>query len=144
MTASYDESVRSITLNADSTLAIATGAPGLPGSLTGNAVAGNQYRAIVVSGARQAGLANASASPAGVLQTKPQAAGNAATIAIGGVSKVKVSTNIVAGATVFCNTDGTGANVSANVGGVTAVLGIALDTSTVAGALVPVLLKLSE
>lgn len=137
----YDESLRTITLNADSTLAIFTGAPGLPGSLTGNAVAGNQYRAVVVTGARQAGLSNANnGKVVGILQTKPQAAGNAATIGFSGVSKVKCSTNITAGAVVYADANGEGSNSNAT----TVVLGTALDTSTVVGSLVPVLLQLAE
>lgn len=145
----YDEALRTITLNADATLAVFTGAPGLPGSANGVNVAGNQYRAVIVTGARQAGLSNANATTGkvvGILQNKPQAAGkgNAATIGFSGISKVKVSTNINAGQTVFANTDGTGANVGANVGGVNIAIGIALDTSTVNGSLVPVLLQLGE
>lgn len=138
----YDESLRTITLNADSTLAVFTGAPGLPGSLTGANVAGNQYRFVIVTGAHQAGLVTAVANkPVGVCQSKPQGAGNAATIGFSGVSRVKVSTNVVAGAVVYLAADGTGCNASAN--SATAV-GIALDTSTTAGALVPVLLTLGE
>src|SRR5512139_3842524 len=107
--ATYDESLRTITLNADATLAKFTGAPGLPGSLTGANQAGNQYRAVVLSGARQAGLANANSGAqggvVGVLQNKPQAAGNASTIGIGGISKVAMSTNINAGDVVFVAAD---------------------------------------
>ena len=143
----YDESLRTITLNADSTLAKFTGAPGLPGSLTGANQAGNQYRAVIITGARQAGRADANVAngvTVGILQNKPQAAGQAATIGIGGISKVMCSTNISAGQAVFAAADGTGANVGANIGGSNVKLGTAVETSTVVGSLVPVLLQLSE
>lgn len=139
--ATYEESLRTITLNADATLAKFTGAPGLPGSLTGANQAGNQYRAVVISGARQAGLSNANnGTVVGVLQNKPQAAGNAATIGIGGISKVAMATNISAGQAVFAAADGRGSN--SNSSGLK--LGEAVETSTVVGSLVPVLLQLSE
>lgn len=137
----YDESLRSITLNADATLAKFTGAPGLPGSATGANVAGNQYRAVVVTGARQAGLSNANNGKiVGILQTKPQAAGNAATVGFSGVSKVMTATNITAGQLVYAEATGKGSN--SNASGL--LIGTALETSTVAGSLVPVLLMLSE
>lgn len=137
----YDESLRSITLNADSTLAVFTGAPGLPGSATGANVAGNQYRAVVITGARQGGLSNANnGTIVGILQSKPQSTGNAATVAIGGVSKVVMATNITAGQVVYAAADGKGSNSNASA----LRIGQALETSTVANALVPVLLQLSE
>jgi hypothetical protein len=141
MTANYDESLRTITLNADATLAVLTGAPGLPGSANGVNVAGNQYRAVVVTGARQAGLSNANnGKVVGVCQSKPQYTGNASTIGFSGVSRVMTSTNVTAGQAVYCDANGKGSN--SNATGV--LLGIALDTSTTAGSLVPVLLQLSE
>ena len=139
--ATYEEALRTITLNADATLAKFTGAPGLPGSLTGANQAGNQYRAVVISGARQAGLSNANNGRiVGVVQNKPQAAGNAATIGIGGISKVAMATNINAGQVVYAASDGRGSN--SNASGM--ALGQAVETSTVVGSLVPVLLQLSE
>lgn len=140
--ASYDESLRSITLNADSTLAKFTGAPGLPGSATGANVAGNQYRAVVMTGAKQGGLSNANnGGVVGILQNKPQNTGNAATIGFSGISKVMMSTNITAGQVVYCDANGKGSN--SNATGVR--LGVAQETSTTAtGAIVPVLLQLSE
>jgi hypothetical protein len=145
--ANYDESLRSITLNAAANLAILTGAPGLPGSVSGTASngvanqAGNQYRAVVVSGVRIANLSNANnGGVVGILQNKPQHTGDAATIGFSGVSRVMMTTNINAGQVVFCAADGTGSNSNA-----TAVkLGVALDSSTSAGSLVPVLLQLGE
>jgi hypothetical protein len=139
--ASYDESLRSITLVADATLAKVTGAPGLPGSATGANVAGNQYRAVVLTGAKQGGLSNANNGPVvGILQNKPQNAGNAATVAISGVSKVMTATNINAGQAVYAEAAGKGSN--SNTSGL--LIGRALESSTVAGSLVPVLLQLSE
>ena len=137
----YDESLRAITLNADATLAVFTGAPGLPGSANGINVGGNQYKAVVVSGARQAGLANANnGRVVGILQTKPQATGNAATVGFSGVSKVRMATNIVAGQTVYCDSGAKGSNSNSTA----VVLGTALETSTVVNSLVPVLLALGE
>lgn len=141
MSGTYDESLRAITLNADSTLAVFTGAPGLPGSANANNQGGNQYRAVVITGARQAGLSNANnGRVVGILQTKPQAAGNAATIGFSGVSKVKTSTNVAAGVLVYADANGKGSN--SNASGL--LIGTALETSTVAGSLVPVLLQLAE
>jgi hypothetical protein len=139
--ATYDESLRTITLNADSSLAVFTGPPGAPGSANTATQPGNQYRAVVVTGVRAAGRSNANnGTVVGILQTKPQYTGNAATIGFSGISKVMCSTNITAGAVVYCAADGTGSNSNA-----TAIkLGIALDTSTTTGSLVPVLLTLSE
>lgn len=139
---SYEESLRTITLNADSTLAVATGAPGVPGSATGANAAGNQYRAVMVTGVRQGGLANAVTSPVvGILQNKPQHAGDAATIGVRGISKVKASTNVTAGALVYLAADGTASNSNANSA---LALGVALDSTTTAGSLIPVLLRLGN
>jgi hypothetical protein len=82
----YEESLRSITLNADATLAVYTGVPGQPGSPSPHG--GKQYHFVKVTGVHQVGLAGATGSVVGVVQNKPQGTGNAATVAIAGVSKV--------------------------------------------------------
>src|SRR5262245_64107513 len=82
----YEESLRSITLNADSSLGIYTGVPGQPGSPDPHG--GKQYHFVKITGAHQVGLADAAAAVVGVMQNKPQGAGQAATVAIDGVSKV--------------------------------------------------------
>jgi predicted RecA/RadA family phage recombinase len=139
---SYEESLRTITLDADATLAKFTGAPGTQGAATGANVAGNQYRAVMITGKHQAGLANAVTGPAiGILQNKPQNTGDASTIGVRGVSRMKVSTNIAAGALVYLAADGTGTNAS---GSNAIAIGTALDSTTTAGSLIPVLLKLGN
>jgi hypothetical protein len=136
----YEESVRSITLNADSSLAVYTGVPGAPGSPTDNS--GKQYQAVKVTGVHAVGLAAAATDAVvGVMQNKPQATGHAATVAIRGVSKVKMATTITAGAVVYLAADGRG--TSAGTPGTTTVLGVALTTGTSANELVPVLLRIN-
>ena len=52
----YEESLRSITLNADSSLGIYTGVPGQPGSPDPHG--GGQYHFVIVTGVHQCGLAD--------------------------------------------------------------------------------------
>src|SRR5690606_42122485 len=81
----YEESLRSISLNADATLAVYTGVPGMPGSPSPNY--GQQYRLVKVTGAYQLGLATAGSDVVvGVMQNKPQEAGQDAAVPIQGVS----------------------------------------------------------
>ena len=100
----YEESIRSITLNADATLATFTGVPGQPGSADPNG--GKQYHFVKVTGVHQVGLTNASDNIIGVLQNKPQYTGNAATVAIRGVVKVVSDAAVTAGAKVYSSADG--------------------------------------
>ena len=94
--ATYDESIRSITLDADSSLAGYTGVPGLPGSASPNN--GNQYRFVKVTGAHQCGLADDTDTLViGVVQNKPQVTGAAATVAIRGISLVEAGGSVNAG-----------------------------------------------
>ena len=137
--ATYDESIRSITLDADATLAGYTGVPGLPGSASPNG--GKQYYFTVVSGAHQCGLAdNTDTLIAGVLQNKPQVTGAAATVAIRGVSLVAAGATIAAGNAIVVDTDGRGVP-SGHAGAGSTVVGVAVGGAA-AGQLVPVLLKL--
>jgi predicted RecA/RadA family phage recombinase len=132
----YEESIRSITLNADSSLAVYTGVPGQPGSADPNG--GNQYRFVKVTGAHQCGRADADDTViVGVLQNKPQREGNAATVAIRGVSKVVAAEAIEAGDLVYCSADGRATDTA----GAGSVCGIALSTVAAAGELVSVLLN---
>ena len=96
----FEEGLRSISLNADSTLAVYTSVPGQPGSADPNG--GKQYRFVKVTGASQVGLADATANEVvvGVLQNKPQYTGQSATVAIRGVSKVQAGGNVNAGQAV--------------------------------------------
>jgi hypothetical protein len=131
----YEESLRSITLNADSTLAVYTGVPGQPGSPDPHG--GKQYHFVKVTGAHQVGLADAAAAVVGVCQNKPQNAGNAATVAIAGVSKVVSDVAITAGDAIKVSADGQAAKTGAGP-----TVGIALSTTANAGELVNVLLTL--
>lgn len=133
---SYDESLKSISLNADASLAVYTGVSGVPGSPSPNY--GLQYRFVKITGAHQVGLCTAATDEAmGVMQSKPQVTGQAATVAIFGVSNVMAGAAITAGALVTA--DSTGRAVTT----VTAadVMGIALAGASGANVLVPVLLK---
>jgi len=124
----YEDSLRSVTLNADSTLAVYTGVPGLPGSADPNG--GKQYNFVKVTGARQCGLATAAANeiPVGVLQNKPQYTGQAATVGLRGISKVEAGGNVSAGNAIKIKATGQGvaATLPADVA---LVVGIALSSA---------------
>ena len=135
---SYEESLKSITLNADASLAVYTGVPGIPGAPGVNY--GNQYRFVKVTGSRQCGLATAATdNVVGVLQNKPQVTGQAATVGIFGVTNVMASAAIVAGATVTADAQGRAVTTATAAD----IMGIALADASGANALVPVLLRLS-
>lgn len=131
----YEESLRSITLNADSSLGIYTGVPGQPGSPDPHG--GRQYHFVKVTGVHQVGLAAATGDVVGVLQNKPQGTGQAATVAIHGVSKVVSDVAITAGDPIFSSADGQAAKT-----GTGPRVGTALSTTANAGELVNVLLSL--
>lgn len=136
----YTESLRTISLDADSSLAGYTGVPGLPGSADPNS--GKQFRFVKVTGAHTCGLATAAANEVviGVLQNKPQVTGQAATVATDGVSMVQAGGSITAGAAVKVKTT-TGEAVAATLPTDAAVVvGIAL-AGAASGQLLPVLLK---
>lgn len=129
----YEESLKSISLDADASLGIYTGVPGLPGSP--NPHGGKQYCFVKVTGAHTVGLATAATDVlAGVLQNKPQNVGMAATVGIFGVSKVLAGGNITAGSKVA--PDGNGAAVTDATNGKSIAL-----ASGAAGDLIPVLLR---
>lgn len=137
--ATYDESIRSITLDAAATLATYTGVPGLPGSASPNS--GKQYRFVVVSGAHQCDIAdNTDTLVIGVLQNKPQVTGAACTVAIRGVSLVQAGAIVSAGQAIVVDTDGTGVPVGTGGAGST-VVGVAVGGAA-DGALFPCLLKI--
>ena len=131
----YEEAVRSVTLNADATLAVYTGVPGQPGSADPNG--GKQYHFVKVTGVHQVGLSDADdVNVIGVLQNKPQYTGNAATVAIRGIVKVVADKAVTAGTKVFCSADGQATDVT-NGGG--NALGVAVSTTANAGELLSVL-----
>ena len=129
---SYEESLQSISLDADASLGIYTGVPGQPGSAVPNN--GMQYRFVKITGAHQVGLSVlATNTMVGIMQNKPQVPGQDATVAISGVSNVVAGAAIAAGA--ICASDTTGRAVTDAVNGKVVALGIAAG----AGELVPVL-----
>lgn len=130
----YEESLRSISLNADESLAVYTGVPGAPGSPRPNY--GRQFRFVTVTGANQVGLAtDGDAQVIGVMQNKPQVTGQAATVSIHGVSMVMAGGEFDAGDQVGPDDEG-----RAVAGGTS---GIALAAAGQAEELVPVLLQVS-
>lgn len=132
----YEESLRSITLNADSSLAVYTGVPGQPGSADPNG--GKQYHFVKVTGAHTVGVADADDTVVmGVLQNKPQYTGNAATVAIRGVSKVVAGKSIAAGAVVYSDANGKATDSAAGGGN---KVGIALSAVSNANEILSVLL----
>jgi hypothetical protein len=132
----YEESLRSITLNADATLAQYTGVPGQPGSASPNG--GKQYHFVKVTGAHQVGLADADDTGViGVVQNKPQVTGGAATVGIRGVSKVVADKAIDAGEKVFVSADGQATDAT---GGGGLCVGVAVSSVANAGELISVLL----
>lgn len=136
----YDESIRSISLDADSSIAEWTSVPGQPGSSDPNN--GKQYRFVKVTGAHTCGLAIAASNeiPVGVLQNKPQVTGAAATVALRGVSLVECAGDITPGAAVKVNNEGKA--VAASLPSDAALVrGIALGSGA-NGKLAPVLLRL--
>lgn len=143
----YEESIRSISLVADSSIASFTGVSGIGagGGYSNASTAGKIYRFVKVTGAKQAGLCTAATDNSiGVLQSKPQQTGAAATVAIRGVSfvvsgAVDTATNIAAGDKVTADSEGRAIKIPGSGSPVT--FGIALAASTTAGELIPVLIK---
>lgn len=140
---SYNESIKSISLVADSSIGIFTGVSGIGagGGPSSASTAGKIYRFVKVTGTKQAGLCTDGADTSvGVLQSKPQQVGAAATVAISGVTDVisgaASGSAILAGSKV--TSDSEGRAVLAGVGD--NVFGVALAPSSTAGELIPVLL----
>ena len=134
----YEEGLRSITLNADQTLAFYTGVPGQPGSPSPHGAF--QYCFVQVTGAKQVGLADGTATTVGVLQNKPQTVGSAATVGVRGVSKVVATGNINAGDPV--KVDASNGKADVGVAGAPENVGVAL-TSGSADELISVLLSVN-
>lgn len=138
----YEESLRSISLDADSSLASYTGAPGAPGSASPNW--GKQFRFVKLVGAHQVGLCTAATNevPIGVMQNKPQVVGQAATVALSGVSMVQSGAAVAAGVPV--KVDSTGRVITATPGTDAALyVGLTIGSAAAADQLIPVLMKVS-
>src|SRR4051812_40162842 len=93
----YEEQLKSVTLEADSSIGIFTGPPGAPGSLSPNSA--KQFRWVKVTGAGQCGLCSAGATEhaIGVLQNKPQGVGDAAAVGYLGISMMECGGTVTAG-----------------------------------------------
>lgn len=131
----YEETLRSVTMDADSSIAVYTGAPGTPGSTAPNW--GYQFRFVKITGANQAGLAVDGVTD-GVLQNKPQTLGDAATVATHGISMVQSGAALAAGVTV--GVDSTGRAIASATGN---NVGKTVTSTAGANQLVAVLLKLN-
>lgn len=127
---SYEETLKSITLEADASLGIYTGVPGQPGSAVPNA--GMLFRFVKVTGAHQAGLCTGATDPVfGVLQNKPQKPGAAATVGVFGI------TNLIAGAAVAAGAYVAPDSVGRAVTDATNGKFMAIRPATVAGEMFP-------
>lgn len=133
----YEESLHSITLDADSSVGIYTGVAGTLGSPANNS--GVQYRFVKLTGEHICGLAAAATDQViGVLQNKPQAAGDACTVGVWGVSKVECGAAVAAGAQLQTDTVGRAITQTST----NPVVGYAIHSTAAAGQLVAVLLRL--
>lgn len=118
----YDELLRSISLDADASLAVWTSVPGQPGSASPHG--GKQYHFVKITGAHTCGLADADdTNVVGVMQNKPQVTGQAATVAVSGVSRVVADVALVAGDKVKVSADGQAAKTGAGPTVGTVILG---------------------
>lgn len=132
---SYEESLKSISLDADASLGIFTGVPGQPGSAVPNT--GKQFCLVKLTGAHQVGLAVAGSDDVvGVLQNKPQGPGHAATVGFHGVTNVFSGAAIAAGDELVA--DATGRAVPGAAGGSGRRL-LAVGIAAAAGELIPAL-----
>ena len=109
----YDESLRSITLDADASLGIYTGVAGQPGSAVPNS--GKMYTFVKITGVHQVGLCtSATDKVVGIMQNKPQKPGMAATVGFHGISNLVASAAIAAGAMVAPTATGQGVTDAVN------------------------------
>ncbi len=135
----YEETLKSVSLDADSSLALYTGPPGVIGSTAPNW--GKQFRFVKVTGAHQVGLADTTSGehPVGVVQNKPQRVGEAATVATHGISMVQAGAALAAGVGVKTDSVGRAAATS----GSDVLLGITVGACGAADELIPVLLRVN-
>jgi hypothetical protein len=134
--AGYEEGVSSISLDADASIGLYTGVPGLPGSATPNG--GKQYYFVKMTGTHQAGLCTAAADDVvGVLRNKPQVPGAAATVGVRGVVLLTAG-GVISSGDDLCP-DSSGRAVK-DTGGVAKRKVIAQGTASGAGVLFPALL----
>jgi len=133
----FEEVLGSVTLDADSSVAVYTGVPGIPGAPANQA--GLQYRFVKLTGEHKVGLStSATDQVVGVLQNKPQATGDACTIGYVGISKVEAGAAVAAGAQIQSDTTGRAITQTST----NPVLGYAIHSAGAAGQLIPVFLRL--
>jgi len=137
----YQEALKKISLDADASIAQYTGISGMPGAASPNY--GHQYSFVRLTGSHTCGLVTDAATAAiGVLQSKPQKVGTAATVAElagGGVSYVIAGAAVAAGDEITADANGHGITAAAgNLSHGTAV------EAAAAGALIPVALHPSR
>lgn len=130
----YEESLKSVSFDADASIAVYTGVPGTPGAASPNI--GHMYKFVKITARHTVGLSDAAGVAVGVLQSKPQVVGQAATVAISGISVVRSGAAIAVGALV--EADSTGRAVTRTAG---EILGTAIEAATGADQLISVLLK---
>jgi len=134
----FEENIYSLSLAADASIAVYTGVPGQPGSAQPNS--GFQYRFVKVTGKTQVGLCTAAADKAiGVLQSKPQMAGQAATVGIWGVSFVQAGGAVNPGDLVTADAKGQGVKAT----DAATSRGVALTSAAKEGELISVLLQVA-
>lgn len=133
----YEESLRSITLDADSSIGIFTGPPGIPGSASPNS--GKQFRWVKITDDGIVGLCSTGGTEMaiGVLQNKPQMVGDAAAVGFSGVSMCECGGSVAAGPVKLDTTS----RVVTGTYGTDVIRGCAILSGAV-GELVPVLLTI--
>lgn len=130
----FEESLSSVSMTADASLAVYTGPPSLPGSPSPHS--GKQYRLVKVIGASIVGLAVAADDPiVGVMQNKPQYTGNAVTVGIHGISQVMAGGVVAAADLVSSDDEGRAVKVTEG-----SYYGIALTAASAEGQLISVLI----
>lgn len=134
----YDETQRRISLDADASIGIRTGVPGMAGSTDPNF--GKQFTFVKVTGSHIAGSVSAAGGDAiGVLQNKPQKVGEASSIAISGVTLLMAGAGgLVAGNPVKSDASGNGV---VGTPGTDTILGTCIEAGA-AGALAAVLIRI--
>src|SRR4051812_17837649 len=138
---SYDETLKSVSLDADSSLAGYTGISGQPGAADPN-YGKALFRFVKLTAAHTVGRAAANTDVViGVCQNKPQVVGQAATVAIFGITNVIAGAAVPAMSKVTADSQGRGIVDPATGGSKT--YGIAIEAAAGAGHLFPVLLRLN-
>lgn len=136
----YEETLTSISLDADASLAAQTGVAGTPGAASPHAGPA-LFRFVKLTGAHRCGRAAAGTDDVvGVCQNKPQVVGGATTVAIAGVTMMTAGAAIAA--TDKISSDAQGRAVPLAGAGAGAVqFGVAIDAAAAAGHLFPMLIK---